>query len=65
MLEVGSMDINGTIREFFRDTGLDVTPGPRVDVVCGGQEYAAPDRSFDVVLSCEAMEHNPDRVQTS
>jgi SAM-dependent methyltransferase len=30
-----------------------------VDVVCQGQDYAAPDASFDVVLSCEVMEHNP------
>jgi SAM-dependent methyltransferase len=62
VLEIGSLDINGGIRRFFRNcdyTGLDVGPGPGVDVVCQGQDYAAPDGSFDTVVSCEVMEHNP------
>jgi SAM-dependent methyltransferase len=62
VLEIGSLDINGTVRGFFTDcdyTGLDVAPGPGVDVVCEGQKFDAPDRSFDVVISCEVMEHNP------
>jgi SAM-dependent methyltransferase len=61
-LEVGSLDINGSIRGFFEGgvyIGLDVDLGPGVDVVCQGQEYDAPDGSFDTVISCEAMEHNP------
>lgn len=61
-LEVGSLDINGSVRDFFEGgsyIGLDVASGPGVDVVCPGQEYGAPDNSFDTVLSCEAMEHNP------
>jgi SAM-dependent methyltransferase len=62
VLEVGSLDINGSVRAHFAGgdyVGLDVGPGPGVDVVCQGQDYAAPDGSFDVVLSCETMEHNP------
>jgi SAM-dependent methyltransferase len=62
VLEIGSLDINGTIRNRFEDcqyTGLDVAAGPGVDVVCQGQDYAAPDASFDTVISCEVMEHNP------
>lgn len=62
VLEVGSLDINGSVRPFFTDCrylGLDVGPGPGVDLVCGGQDYDAPDASFDVVCSFEAMEHNP------
>lgn len=62
VLEIGSLDINGSVRAFFDNCqyiGLDVGPGPGVDVVCGGQEYAAKDASFDVVCSFEAMEHNP------
>jgi SAM-dependent methyltransferase len=61
-LEIGSQDINGTIREFFDAgsyIGIDVAPGPGVDVVCQGQDYDAPDASFDTVISCEVMEHNP------
>jgi SAM-dependent methyltransferase len=62
VLEIGSLDINGTTRTFFDGgsyTGLDVAEGPGVDVVCQGQDYDAPDASFDTVISCEVMEHNP------
>lgn len=62
VLEVGSLDINGTIRSYFSNCeyiGLDVGKGPGVDVVCQGQDYDAPDGSFDVAVSCEVMEHNP------
>lgn len=62
VLEIGSLDINGSVREFFRDcqyVGLDVAVGPGVDVVCQGQDYDAPEGSFDTVISCETMEHNP------
>jgi SAM-dependent methyltransferase len=62
VLEVGSLDINGSLRSLFERcdyVGLDVAPGPGVDVVCQGQAYAAADASFDITLSVEAMEHNP------
>ncbi len=62
VLEVGSLDINGSIRSFFNSCdyiGLDVASGKGVDVVCQGQEYSADNESFDHVISCEAMEHNP------
>ena len=67
VLEVGSLDINGSIRRFFPEceyVGLDVASGPAVDIVCEGQKYDAPDESFDVVISCEAMEHNPYWAET-
>jgi SAM-dependent methyltransferase len=62
VLEIGSLNINGTIRKFFNNceyVGLDLGPGKDVDVVCGGHEYGAPDNSFDVCASCECFEHNP------
>lgn len=62
VLEIGSLDISGSIRQFFESceyVGMDVAPGKGVDVVCQGQDYDAPDASFDVVISCEVMEHNP------
>jgi SAM-dependent methyltransferase len=62
VLEIGSLDINGSVRTFFSGceyTGLDVAEGEGVDVVCEGQKYDAPDASYDVVISCEVMEHNP------
>jgi len=62
VLEVGSLDVNGSIRPFFDHCeyiGIDVAEGDGVDVVCQGQDYDGPDDSFDHVVSCEAMEHNP------
>ncbi len=62
VLEIGSLDINGTIRKFFNSceyTGIDVGPGCGVDVVCQGQDYDMPDGYYDHVVSCECMEHNP------
>ena len=67
VLEIGSLDINGTIREFFDQCqyiGIDVGPGPGVDVVCEGQNYNAPENSFDVVCSAECFEHNPYWLET-
>ncbi len=67
VLEIGSLDINGTIRNRFTDcqyTGIDVAPGPGVDVVCQGQDFDGPDGSFDTVISCEVMEHNPHWTET-
>jgi SAM-dependent methyltransferase len=62
VLEVGSLNINGSVRVLFENCeylGLDVGAGPGVDVVMPGQHHGARAGSFDVVISCEAMEHNP------
>jgi SAM-dependent methyltransferase len=67
VLEIGSLDINGSVRTLFQACdylGLDLADGPGVDLVCEGQKYEGPDGSFDVVISCEAMEHNPYWVDT-
>ncbi len=67
VLEVGSLDINGSIRSAFADcdyTGTDLSPGPGVDLACPGQMLAFPSQSFDVSLSCECFEHNPYWVET-
>jgi SAM-dependent methyltransferase len=67
VLEVGSLDITGSIRGFFPDCdyiGVDVGSGRGVDVICEGQNYDAPAESFDTVISCEAMEHNPHWLET-
>ncbi len=67
VLEIGSLDINSTIRGLFEAcdyTDIDIGPGPGVDIVCEGQNYAAPIASFDVVISCEAIEHNPYWAET-
>ena len=62
VLEIGSLDINGSVRDLFTGCdhiGIDVAAGPGVDLVCQGQDYDAPDASFDTVICCEVMEHNP------
>ncbi|MGB4066319.1 MAG: methyltransferase domain-containing protein [Azonexus sp.] len=67
VLEIGSLDINGSVRKLFQNCdyiGVDVAPGPGVDVVCQGQDYDGPDNSFDVAISCEVMEHNPFWAET-
>lgn len=67
VLEVGSLNINGTVRDFFKGcdyTGIDVGAGKDVDIVCSGHIYDAPTNSFDTVISCECFEHNPYWEQT-
>ncbi len=67
VLEIGSLNINGSVRQFFSRgdyLGIDVGDGPGVDQVAGGHEIEGPDASFDVVISCECMEHNPFWAET-
>ena len=60
VLDIGSLDVNGNNRYLFDDCeyiGLDVAPGPNVDVVSIAHEYM-PSAPFDVVLSTNALEHD-------
>ncbi len=65
VLEVGSYNVNGTIRDVFQAsassyTGVDITAGPGVDIVLDAHklnEAFAPE-TFDTVLSCECLEHD-------
>jgi SAM-dependent methyltransferase len=62
ILEIGSYDVNGSIRSLFESEnyiGVDLVGGPGVDLVADGQSVDLPDSNFDVVLSCEVFEHNP------
>ena len=62
VLEIGSADINGSIRPFFPGsvyTGVDLSAGPGVDVIASGHELALPDQHVDLAVSCECFEHNP------
>lgn len=62
VLEVGSLNINGTIRDLFADchyVGIDLASGPNVDLVISGEEVGFADNFFDTVISCECFEHNP------
>lgn len=68
VLEIGSLNINGTIRGFYDNpikyVGVDVGPGPGVDLIAGGETLDFPDNSFDVAVSAECFEHNPEWVAT-
>jgi SAM-dependent methyltransferase len=62
VLEVGSLDINGSVRELFaacRYTGVDLQLGPGVDLACQGQLVEFPSGHFDTTISAECLEHNP------
>jgi SAM-dependent methyltransferase len=62
VLEVGSLNINGTVRDLFTNcnyVGCDLDEGPGVDLAVQGQNLRFPDDSFDVTISAECFEHNP------
>lgn len=71
VLEIGSLNVNGTVRTHFTDceyTGCDVGPGPCVDVVGAAHTLNLPRGSFDTIISCECLEHDkfwPDTLKTS
>lgn len=67
VLEVGSLNVNGTVRDFFTDchyVGIDVGPGPGVDGVANGATVDFPTDKFDTTISAECFEHNPDWLET-
>jgi SAM-dependent methyltransferase len=62
VLGIGTFDVCGTEYEYFDKCdfiGLDLGPGPGVDIVCPAQDYDAPNETFDTIISCECFEHNP------
>lgn len=62
VLDVGSLDVNGCFRSLIEGKGwqyigLDVEPGPNVDVVANAFCYPLPGCAFDAVISGCTMEH--------
>lgn len=58
--EVGSRNINGTVRPFFKScgyTGFDLGYGACVDVV-GHYINTKTPKYVDTIISCEALEHD-------
>ena len=65
--EIGSLDINGSIRNRFENghyEGFDVSEGPGVDFATQGQLIGHNTGFYDVTISCECFEHNPFWVET-
>lgn len=60
-LEVGSYNVNGTVRPLFHGAyiGVDMRPGPGVDQVATAGNLPFESNSFDVVISTEMLEHDP------
>ncbi len=64
ILDIGSQDVNGTYKALFAEKnwhycGLDICPGPNVDIVVRDIYHWKEIRSnsFDVVISGQAFEH--------
>jgi SAM-dependent methyltransferase len=68
VLEIGSLDINGSVRTILDGEdvayhGLDVVAGPGVDEVGDAASWEA-ERTYEMVVSTEVLEHAPrwDRI---
>lgn len=63
VLEVGSRDVNGSVRGLFLRcdyVGIDCASGKGVDHVTLAHDYRPLDgRPFDTVVTTEALEHDP------
>jgi SAM-dependent methyltransferase len=62
VLELGSRNVNGSVRDLFTGSwylGIDVRPGPGVDVVADATTYTPPSPP-DTVLCLEVLEHTAD-----
>ena len=65
ILEVGSLDINGSIRNVISKfipcsyTGVDIAPGKGVDSLCSAANLISTfgENSFDIVIATELLEH--------
>lgn len=59
VIEIGSRDVNGTVRTLFPHAtwmGIDLYEGPAVDVACNALEYT-PAKQYDVSVCLEVLEH--------
>lgn len=61
VVELGSYDINGSIRALFEGceyTGVDVRSGPGVDLVCSAHDVPLCSGGYAIVASAEMLEHD-------
>lgn len=61
ILDVGSYDVNGTMKPIFERgqyLGLDMESGPNVDIVSDAHNIPFQNNYFDIVLSSSCFEHD-------
>jgi len=65
VLEVGSFNVNGSVRPLFADksrfptyVGIDIREGPEVDLVMDSHHLRYPSESWDIIVSCDTLEHD-------
>lgn len=64
-LDVGSLDVNGSVKDLFSDyTGLDMREGDNVDVVANAHDIPFKDNEFDCVVCLEMLEHDDNPFKT-
>ena len=67
VLDVGSGDINGNNRFLFENceyNGNDVIKAPNVTIVSKTKDLKFEDNYFDVIISTECFEHDPEYKQS-
>lgn len=62
IIDIGSYDVNGSFKPIFSKPnweykGLDMAPGPNVDIVAPAMPWPLADNSYDVVVSGQCLEH--------
>jgi SAM-dependent methyltransferase len=60
VLDIGSYNVNGCLKPLFPNqqyTGLDMQPGPNVDIVFDGGLIPLYDNTYDLVISSSCFEH--------
>ncbi len=60
VLEVGSQNVNGSVRDHFSTDsyiGVDIGPGNSVDRIEDAERLSDPSATWPVVISCEMLEH--------
>jgi len=61
VLDVGSQDINGSMKPLFSNCnyiGIDMEEGKNVDVVCNSHKMPFDENVFDVIVSSSNFEHD-------
>ena len=61
ILDIGSYDVNGTLKPIFKDhryIGIDMCAGPNVDFVCKNDDIPFKNNFFDVIISSSCFEHD-------